>query len=164
MGYEKCPKLISKGEDGKMFYGAVEILKIDLEDGYEVSCTICETVVTVAEAKRQRCNPYRLMAQHIDVAHNEIYKCEVCGRKYSGPRNLESHFLYTHTANPPKVECDICGKPLQTAKVIDELLKSFRVQVHTANQNFFRSSRSINGLIEVRKRKQPPLLLVKGRP
>jgi len=112
----KLPNGVTTDDEGRIFYKEMEIVKTNYEakDGFDLKCSRCEKVVSSDEGKRLRRCPYRILINHLTAHHTEAHKCRMCGKQYTEPRNLESHFLFHHTVNPPKVECDICGRPLQT--------------------------------------------------
>ena len=51
-------------------------------------------------------------------------KCEVCEKEFSSIRIMKQHFLRIHNRKVTSIECDICGKLLQTS------LKIHKENVH----------------------------------
>uniref|UniRef100_A0A336M4V1 CSON011847 protein n=1 Tax=Culicoides sonorensis TaxID=179676 RepID=A0A336M4V1_CULSO len=51
------------------------------------------------------------LGSHVRRVHKKMstYVCHICAKVFSKKERLSSHFLYKHTENPPKHQCEHCG-------------------------------------------------------
>lgn len=51
------------------------------------------------------------LGSHVRRVHKKLstFVCHICAKVFSKKERLTSHFLYKHTDNPPKHQCEHCG-------------------------------------------------------
>lgn len=51
------------------------------------------------------------LGSHVRRVHKKLstFVCHICAKVFSKKERLTSHFLYKHTENPPKHQCEHCG-------------------------------------------------------
>ena len=88
-----------------------------------------ETETFKGEISDKEFHNNKVLQQNLQIVHNENeYPCNVCGKTFTGARNLKNHINNIHN-NLKDHKCDICGKSFSRVNV----LKKHNGEVHNAN-------------------------------
>lgn len=147
----RCSVCLQTNQDFESFNTHLKSHKDEAELQTELTCQICNTLVTDfnhllrhtrkhpenATHKCQKCQRYfywsNAFIDHIKM-HNGTaeYKCEFCGKLCTSSSKLKSHMsIHTRSEEDPKYECLVCSSQGLTKKFHDKNYFKAHLQTHS---------------------------------